>query len=53
MASSIINSPTTIASLLNTLATLPTSPPSLYLNLEGTNLSRYGSISIIELFVLP
>ncbi len=53
MASSIIDSPATIASLLDTLAALPTSPPSLYLDLEGTNLSRHGSISIIELFVLP
>ncbi|KAK3169722.1 hypothetical protein OEA41_009106 [Lepraria neglecta] len=53
MASSIIDSPAAIASLLDTLAALPTSPPSLYLDLEGTNLSRHGSISIIELFVLP
>lgn len=51
MASSIVDSPATIASMLDTLAALPTSPPSLYLDLEGTNLSRHGSISIIELFV--
>ena len=53
MASSIVDSPAMVASLLDTLAALPTSPPSLYLDLEGTNLSRHGSISIIELFVLP
>lgn len=53
MTSSIIDSPTTMASLLDTIADIPTSPPSLYLDLEGVNLSRHGSISIIELLVLP
>lgn len=53
MASSIVDSPATIAGLLDTLAALPTSPPSLYLDLEGISLSRHGSISIIELFVHP
>ena len=53
MASSVVDSPAMVASLLDPLAALPTSPPSLYLDLEGTNLSRHGSISIIELFVLP
>ena len=53
MASSIVDSPTTLISLLDTLDNQPTSPPSLYLDLEGTNLSRHGSISIIEFYVLP
>ncbi len=53
MASSIIDSLTTMAGLIHTLTDLPTSPPSLYLDLEGTNLSRHGSVSIVELFVLP
>ncbi|MCJ1239609.1 hypothetical protein MMC14_007607 [Varicellaria rhodocarpa] len=53
MASSIIDTPTAITNLLTVLANLPTNPPSLYLDLEGINLSRHGSISIIELFVFP
>ena len=51
MDSSLVDSTTTITSLLDTLATLPTSPPALYLDLEGINLSRQGSISIVQLFV--
>lgn len=53
MASSIIDTPADLASLLPTLKDLPAHPPSLYLDLEGTNLCRHGRISIIELFVLP
>ena len=53
MAFSIVDSPATMTSLLETLIALPTSPPSLYLDIEGTNLSRHGSISIIEFLVLP
>ena len=29
----------------------PTTPPSLYIDLEGINLSRNGSISILQVFV--
>ena len=53
MASTTIDSSAGVASLVKTLAGLPKSPPSLYLDLEGPNLSRHGSISIIELLVLP
>ena len=53
MASSIVDSSTTMTDLLNALVDLPTTPPPLYLDLEGIKLSRHGSISIVELFVLP
>ena len=53
MASSIVDLPATITSLIDTSATLPTSSSSLYLDLEGTNLSRHASNSIVELFVSP
>ncbi|MCJ1240985.1 hypothetical protein MMC14_008989 [Varicellaria rhodocarpa] len=53
MASSIIDTPTAMENFLTAVANLPTNPPSLYLDLEGTDLSRHGSISIIEVFVLP
>ena len=32
---------------------LPTKPPSLYIDVEGINLSRYGSVSILQLLVHP
>lgn len=51
MTSSIIDSSTAMASLIHSLADLSTFSPSLYLDLEGTNLPRLGSVSIVELFV--
>lgn len=42
-----------IATLVGRLQGLPTKPPSLYIDLEGVNLSRHGSISIIQIYVLP
>lgn len=50
---SIVDSSTSLVSLLNDLENQSTSPPSLYLDIEGIKLSRYGSISIIQLFHLP
>lgn len=32
---------------------LPKSPPSLYLDIEGVNLCRHGSVSIVQLLVVP
>jgi exonuclease 3'-5' domain-containing protein 1 len=42
-----------LSTILPTLLDLPTSPPSLYLDLEGAKLSRYGIISLLTLYVLP
>ena len=42
-----------IADMLITLTALPTSSPSLFLDLEGVNLSREGSISIMQIFAKP
>ena len=53
MTSTIINSSILIASVLDHLENQPVDPPSLYLDIEGVALSRYGSISIIQLFHLP
>ena len=53
MASSIVDSRASLIRLVNTLVNLPTNPFSLYVDLEGVNLCRHGSISILELFVLP
>lgn len=42
-----------LCTVLDTLQDLPTTPPSLYIDLEGESLSRYGTISIFQLYVLP
>ncbi len=42
-----------VISMLDCVEGLPTQPPSLYLDIEGMYLSRYGSISIVQLFVEP
>lgn len=39
--------------LIKNLVDLPSSPPSLYIDLEGINLSRHGTISILQIYVLP
>lgn len=49
----VVDSATTLLSLLDILVSLAVDPPSLYLDLEGVKLGRHGSISIISLYVLP
>ena len=49
----IVDSEPAMRALLDELEHLPTQPPSLYLDLEGVRLSRHGSVSIIQIFVLP
>ncbi|KAF2023299.1 hypothetical protein EK21DRAFT_118906 [Setomelanomma holmii] len=51
--SGLIDTHTAIASLVNSLSDLPTYPSSIYVDLEGVNLSRHGSISILQIHVLP
>lgn len=48
-----INTCTAVAFLVEALAKLPTSPPSIYLDLEGVALSRHGSVSILQIHVSP
>jgi exonuclease 3'-5' domain-containing protein 1 len=49
----VIDSANTLLSLLDNLIGLAVDPPSLYLELEGVQLGRHGSVSIISLYVLP
>jgi len=49
----LIDTCTAIADLIDVMAKLPTSPPSLYIDLEGVDLSRRGSISILQVHVSP
>ena len=53
MKVTIVDSEPSVVALIDCLNHLPTQPPSLYLDVEGVNLSRHGSISILQLFVLP
>jgi exonuclease 3'-5' domain-containing protein 1 len=42
-----------LRSMIDRMANLPTSPPSLFRDLEGRNLGRYGSISILSIYAVP
>lgn len=48
----VVDSATTLLSLLDDLVSPALGSPSLYLDLEGVNLGRHGSVSIISLYVL-
>lgn len=48
-----VDTATQLQDLLGQLANLPVSPPSLYINLEGINLSRAGTISILTPYAPP
>ncbi|KAJ4161695.1 uncharacterized protein LMH87_007718 [Akanthomyces muscarius] len=49
----LVDTATVLAAVVDALSGLPTQPPSIYIDLEGVNLSRHGSISILQLHVLP
>ncbi len=53
MAHTLIDKVPALATLLDSLSGLETSPPSLFVDLEGDNLSRHGTISIHQLLVHP
>ncbi|KAI0391783.1 hypothetical protein F5Y17DRAFT_387930 [Xylariaceae sp. FL0594] len=47
----LVDNPAAIAAMVDELHGLPVSPPSLYLDLEGVNLSRHGTLSILQIHV--
>lgn len=49
--SGLVDSPEAVSTLMDTLYKQPTTPPSLYVDLEGVELSRHGTISILQVFV--
>jgi exonuclease 3'-5' domain-containing protein 1 len=49
----LIDTPDAVAHLVDSLLDLPRNPPSLYMDIEGVNLSRLGSVSILQILVLP
>lgn len=42
-----------VTKFLDNIAQIPSDPPSLYVDLEGINLGRSGSISILQVYVHP
>lgn len=48
-----IDSEPALGELIDILLEQPTNPPSLYLDLEGENLSRQGTISILQILIVP
>lgn len=48
-----VDSESALVSVLDCLVDLPVTPPSIYVDLEGVRLSRYGTISIMQIFILP
>ena len=53
MACALVDSEASLEVFLDKLQNLPAHPPSLYLDLEGVNLSRHGTISILQVFFRP
>jgi exonuclease 3'-5' domain-containing protein 1 len=51
MLVTMVDTPAAIRSLVDILAPLEQSLGSIYLDLEGINLSRYGSVSLLQIFV--
>jgi exonuclease 3'-5' domain-containing protein 1 len=49
----VVDCDSTLSDMIDTLANLPVTPPSIYVDLEGVHLSRQGTISILQLYVLP
>jgi len=49
----IIDTCAALSKLLDGMVDLPTTPPSIYIDLEGVYLSRHGTISILQLFIAP
>ncbi|KAI4112172.1 MAG: hypothetical protein LQ339_000180 [Xanthoria mediterranea] len=50
-SSGLIDTPEAMTSVIDTLVALPSSPPSLFIDLEGVSLSRHGTVSILQLLV--
>ena len=53
MSFTFIDSTESLSSLLDTIGELSAQPPSLYIDLEGVNLSRHGTIAILQLLTMP
>ena len=48
-----VDAQSAVGDAVDKIIDLPNEPPSLYIDLEGTNLSRDGTLSIMQVFVDP
>ncbi|KAL8733096.1 MAG: hypothetical protein Q9166_002288 [cf. Caloplaca sp. 2 TL-2023] len=48
-----VESPKELTDFIDALITLPTWPPSMYIDLEGTSVSRQGTISLLQILASP
>ncbi|KAL6406080.1 uncharacterized protein AUP68_10641 [Ilyonectria robusta] len=42
-----------LSKMVDSLDGLPTVLPSMFIDLEGVNLSRHGTVSILQIYILP
>jgi exonuclease 3'-5' domain-containing protein 1 len=49
----VVDTAPILAEIINTFEGLPSEPPSLFIDLEGINLSRHGQVSIMQIHVSP
>ncbi|KAH7305050.1 exonuclease [Stachybotrys elegans] len=49
----LVDTTAALSEMVGLFKGLPTEPPSLYVDLEGVNLSRHGHVSILQIHVLP
>lgn len=50
---SVVDTTASVSELIDSIVNLPTDPPSLFFDLEGIELSRNGTIFILQLLVNP
>ncbi|KAL7903800.1 ribonuclease H-like domain-containing protein [Trichoderma velutinum] len=50
---SLIDTVPRVSKMIDSLAGRPIEPPSIYIDVEGVNLCRHGTVSILQLYVLP
>ena len=53
MAHTFVSTEEEVGLFVHEIARLPTKPPALYLDLEGAQLSRHGTLSLITVYVQP
>ena len=53
MACTFVNTVDSVSVMVDGLAGLPTDPPSLFFDIEGKQLSRTGTVSILQILVHP
>src|SRR3569833_897846 len=49
----VVSSPADLAEMVQELSRLPVNPPSLFMDLEGANLNRDGTLSILTINTQP